>query len=510
MFSFVFFGLLGAFPCDGVRLDYERWPVAVSVADMMMCLQDVEAGNCPVADAGREQFAQTGMMIQLDGSASTAPSGSMLQWVQVANGAPGVMLQNASSATPNFTPTLPGSYVFELQMTQGCLTDVDQVHIEVTDQIAAPQTLSFSSLVEPNDFPAGVSATPAQVQQAPGQPERLYILTLQGRIWIRENGAVLNDPYIDVSSLLGNCFECNLTSMAFHPDFEENGIVLIKYVGTLLNGSGSNTDVRVAGFAPGNNPDVLSLNDGVDLVTISKPTDIHPGGSILFGKDGLLYMGNGDSGPQGDPNGHAQNTNLLNGKILRYQINGLNPVTIPASNPFVDDPNVSDEIYAIGIRNPWRITRDRQTGDFFIGDNGQDDVEEISFLSGEGVGGQNLGWNIMEGNQCFNPPMGCDPNGLTMPIFDYDHSPGCSVIGGYVYRGSAVPAANGFYLYGDWCTGQLSLLRLEEGQWVNRQVNVTGAPGLGGNNLVGFGEDLQGELYVCAGGRVYQLTGAAL
>jgi len=505
-------GLLSTFPCDEVTTEYTAWPASVDVLELMVCLDDLVAGNCPVADAGREQFATTGVSIQLDGSGSTGPDGVPdLTWVQIANGAPMVPITDPNSAMASIQPSLAGDYEFELIATRSCLSNRDTVRVRVSGQIDPPQALGFTLIADSNAIPGGpVPFTPAQVQAAPGQPDRQYILTLEGMVWIRDSGSILATPFIDVSSLISGCFECNLMSMAFHPDFDSNGMVYIKYVGTLLNGTGSDTDVRIAGFSPGMNPDVMSLGDGVDLLTIPQPTEIHAGGTIVFGKDGLLYIGTGDSGPQTDPNGNAQNTLLPLGKVLRYQVNGLGSFTIPDHNPFLDDANVLDQIYAIGLRNPWRVTVDRETGDLFIGDNGQDDIEELNMLSGEGVGGANLGWNTMEGTACFNPPMGCDSTGLQPPIWEYFHSDGgCSVIGGYVYRGNAIPALDGYFIYGDWCQGQLYVLRFEEGQWVNRGVTANGAPGLTSTQLVGFGEDLSGEVYMCTGGRVYQLTGAS-
>lgn len=505
-------GLLGSFPCDQVTTEYTAWPASADVLALLNCLEDRANGNCPVADAGREQFATTGTVIQLNGSRSIGPDGiPSLTWAQVDNGAPAVTITGANGAMASVQPSQVGTYEFELIARQSCLANRDTVRVEVTDQFAPPQTLNFTLIADANSVPGSPAPfTPAQVQAAPGQPDRQYILTLEGRVWIRENGNILATPFIDVSSLISGCFECNLMSMAFHPDFDVNGMVYIKYVGTLLNGTGSGTDVRIAGFAPGLDPDVMGLGDGVDLLTISKPTNIHAGGTIAFGHDGLLYIGTGDSGPQNDPNGNAQNTMLPLGKVLRYQVNGLGAFTIPDHNPFLGDANILDQIYAIGLRNPWRITFDRDTGDLFIGDNGQDDIEELNMLSGEGVGGENLGWNTMEGTACFNPPAGCDPTGLQPPIWEYLHSSGgCSVIGGYVYRGDDIPGLNGFFIYGDWCQGQLYVLRFEEGQWMNRAVNVSGAPGLTSTQLAGFGEDMSGELYMCTGGRVYQLTGAA-
>ena len=505
MQTLLFFMIMGGFPCDGVSLIWDRWPLQTPVSDLVACVNSTMEGGCPVANAGQEQVVSTGVQVALDGSDSSGPG--LIQeyrWVQIDNGAPVVSLAGSDTPTATFQPTLSGTYTFSLEVREGCLVDTDQVSVVVADPINAPQELNFSLVT--NGSSLGVPFTPVQVQQAPGEPNRLYILTLQGQIWIWENNQFLAQPYIDIATLLSNCFECNLTGMAFHPHYAANGFVYIKYAGRLLNGTGSDFDVRIAGFEGGMTPDVRGLGDGTDLITIPQPTDIHAGGSLVFGKDGLLYIATGDSGPQNDPNGNAQNPLLLLGKLLRYQVNNLNPPTIPASNPFVNDPNVLDPIFAVGFRNPWRVTVDRVTGDFYIGDNGQNSVEEVSFLSGDSLGGENFGWNVVEGNQCFNPPVGCDPSGLEPPIWDYPHTEGCSVIGGYVYRGP-IGGLYGFYLYGDWCSGQLFLLRFENGSWVNRAVGVTGAPALAGTSLIGFGEDLDGNLYMCTGGSVYMLTG---
>ncbi|HEY4721790.1 MAG TPA: PQQ-dependent sugar dehydrogenase, partial [Anaerolineae bacterium] len=221
----------------------------------------------------------------------------------------------------------------------------------------------------------------------------------------------------------------------------------------------------------------------------------HNGGQLQFGPDGYLYIGTGDGGGQGDQHGqfgNGQNLNVLLGKLLRIDVNGAQPYAIPPSNPFVNAKDVRAEIWAYGLRNPWRFSFDRVTGALYIADVGQSLYEEIDFQSASSTGGENYGWRSMEGLHCYNPSSGCDQSGLVLPVAEYSHADGgCSITGGYVYRGTQYPALNGLYFFADYCSGKIwSLQRDAAGQWQMTERLDSGAL------ITSFGEDQAGELYV--------------
>jgi glucose/arabinose dehydrogenase len=227
---------------------------------------------------------------------------------------------------------------------------------------------------------------------------------------------------------------------------------------------------------------------------------------MQFGSDGYLYVGTGDGGSGGDPQNRAQNLNDLLGKILRLDVEAVAPFgtyAIPASNPFKGMLNRREEIWAYGLRNPWRIGFDRDTGDLYVADVGQSAFEEVNFQAAASTGGENYGWRLMEGRHCFNPPTTCDPGGLTLPVADYDHSLGCSVTGGFVYRGGTYPRMRGIYLYGDYCSGRVWGLTRDGPTWTNQELLGTTT----GRAISSFGEDEAGELYlVHHGGAVLHVT----
>ncbi len=229
-------------------------------------------------------------------------------------------------------------------------------------------------------------------------------------------------------------------------------------------------------------------------MTQTQPASNHNGGHLAFGPDGFLYVGLGDGGAAGDRFGNGQNGATLLGAMLRLDVNTASPYAIPLDNPFVDDPTVRDEIWAIGLRNPWRYSFDRLTGDLYIGDVGQNKYEEVNLQPAASSGGKNHGWPIMEGSHCYPDDAGqCDQAGLSQPVLEYDHSQGCSITGGYVYRGQAYPVLHGVYLFGDYCSGRVwGLARDIDGGWEVvefLQQNL---------RISSFGEDESGELYLMA------------
>jgi uncharacterized repeat protein (TIGR01451 family) len=249
-------------------------------------------------------------------------------------------------------------------------------------------------------------------------------------------------------------------------------------------------------------PDVANLNSEEILLTIEQPFANHNGGQIAFGPDGYLYIGMGDGGSNGDPQGNGQRPETLLGKLLRIDVeSGVTPYAIPANNPFVQSRFYRGEIWALGLRNPWRFSFDRQTGDLYLGDVGQGSHEEINFQSRASFGGENYGWNIMEGKHCFNSDS-CNQTGLVLPIVEYSHSEGCSVTGGVVYRGQQYPRLQGLYFYSDYCSGTI---------WGLKVTSTAVQQGLlldSGYSISTFGEDEAGETYVAdhGGGTIYRIT----
>jgi glucose/arabinose dehydrogenase len=294
-------------------------------------------------------------------------------------------------------------------------------------------------------------------------------------------------PFLDVAGLIVTGGEQGLLGMAFDPNYAGNGRFYIYYTNTA-------GDIVIARYGVSSNPDIANAGAQAILKTIAHPTNQnHNGGMLAFGPDGCLYAGIGDGGGRGDPNGNAQNTNSLLGKILR-----LDPETGSAcgtDNPFANGTGGAPEVWSFGLRNPWRFSFDRSTGVLYIGDVGQDQREEVDAVVGPNAGqGVNFGWNIMEGFACFNPPSGCNSSGLTPPILDYSHDAGaCSVTGGYVYRGTLNPAVNGSYFYADYCAGFVRSFQLQGGRPSSQNTWPLLSPG---GQITSFGEDARGELYI--------------
>jgi glucose/arabinose dehydrogenase len=277
--------------------------------------------------------------------------------------------------------------------------------------------------------------------------------------------------------------ERGLLGMAFHPNYSDNGWFFVNY--TDMNG-----DTMVARYTVlADDPNRADPTSAEVILQVDDPYPNHNGGHLAFGLDGYLYIGLGDGGSAGDPHGNGQNTGVLLGKMLRLDLNGALPYQIPADNPFVEDDAFRPEIWAFGLRNPWRYTFDRATGDLYIADVGQYLWEEIDFQPADSAGGENYGWSALEGSHSFsgaNPP----PNAI-MPIAEYSHTDGCSVTGGYVYRGEGLPELEGAYFFGDWCSGITWTTRRDsEGRWQTSVFMNTG------RQISSFGEDVSGELYL--------------
>ena len=354
--------------------------------------------------------------------------------------------------------------------------------------------------------PLTTVSKPVQVTHAGDGSDRLFIVEQTGQIRIYDDGQLLPTAFLDVTALISTASEQGLLSVAFHPSYSSNGSFYIYYTDNIATPG----DITVARYQVSANPDIADPESGQILLVIPHPVnDNHNGGQLFFGpNDGYLYMGTGDGGGGGDGPNNAQTLGVLLGKILRLDVDGTGavpcgqtapaPYAIPASNPFVGEAGC-DEIWAYGMRNPWRFAFDRSNGDLFIGDVGQESWEEIDYQPASSAGGENYGWRRMEGAHCYNPPANCNDGSLTLPIFEYDHSASCSVTGGYRYRGAGVPLLSGVYLFADFCGGQIyEGVQAGDGTWSSSLLLDTS------HNISGFGEDEAGEMYLCAlGGGVF-------
>jgi glucose/arabinose dehydrogenase len=325
---------------------------------------------------------------------------------------------------------------------------------------------------------------PVDIQPANDGSGRLFILEKNGFIRVYENGQLREAPFLDISDRVnegGN--EMGLLGLAFHPDYEKNGYFYVNYTG-----AGGHT--RISRFqSDGSDADKTSETI---LLLVEQPYQNHNGGALAFGPDGRLYAALGDGGSAGDPQKNAQNPNSLLGKILRLDVTDGDPYVLPADNPF------GNEVWAYGLRNPWRISFDKLTGDLWIGDVGQNKWEEIDYLPYPWEGGANFGWSVMEGSHAYD---GEPQSGMLFPAAEYSHAEGgCSVTGGYVYRGG-MPEWNGIYLYGDYCSGKIWGLILADGLWQPQLLFETGA------TITTFGQDEAGEIYFASdNGSVYRLV----
>lgn len=346
--------------------------------------------------------------------------------------------------------------------------------------------------------PVATSFTFPLLVTAPAGDPRLFVVEKGGLVKIVKGGTVLTTPFLDVSGLISNGGEQGLLGLAFDPQYGANGRFFVSYT----NSAGDNV---LASYQISSNADVADAGSAVIRLTVGQPYDNHNGGHIVFGPDGYLYLGIGDGGSGGDPDGHGQERNDLLGSILRLDVSAATGYTVPAGNPLVGVPATRAELWNWGLRNPWRFTFDRSTGDLYIGDVGQNQREEINVATAaSGAGkGVNYGWSIMEGTRCFNATS-CDMTGLTLPVLDYTHSDGCSVTGGYVYRGTAIPGLAGTYFYADYCDGWVRSFRYTGGQVTEAGSWDALAPG---GSIPSFGEDGAGELYVLtAEGGVYRIV----
>jgi glucose/arabinose dehydrogenase len=402
-----------------------------------------------------------------------------------------------------------------------------QVELTVEPATAIPLATSTSTpvpaILTPLPSPTELSPTPAPTATSP-PPEfpaaairlepivgglerptylthaydtRLFVVEQAGLIRIVENGQLLASPFLDIHNRVSStAFERGLLSLAFHPDYLQNGQLYVNY--TDLQGA---TVVARYQVLP-DNPNEVDPSSEAVVISIAQPFENHNGGQIQFGPDGYLYVAMGDGGSAGDPHNNGQDPNTLLGTLLRLDVDGAEPYEVPTDNPFLLDGSGLGEIWATGLRNPWRFSFDRFSGDLYVADVGQSAWEEINHQPAGAKGGQNYGWNQLEGTHCYLNS-DCQTSGMTVPVAEYSHlEGGCSVTGGYVYRGRQFPLLNGNYFLGDYCSGIIwSLFAEADGKWLLNPLLDSDM------NISSFGEDVNGELYVLdhRGGFIYQV-----
>jgi hypothetical protein len=376
----------------------------------------------------------------------------------------------------------------EIRATTGGITGTTVVTVRARP--ADGSGAALQQIASGLEFPLYLTAPPGD--------GRLFIVEKGGAIRIIKNGSLLETAFLDLSGKVSTGPEQGLLGLAFPPDYATTKRFVVHY-------TDPEGDTRVSTFLTTADPDRADPGSESVVLTAEQPGGSHNGGQILFGPDGFLYIGLGDGGSRdGNDRGRAQSLNDLLGSILRIDIASGAPYSIPGDNPFVGTEGVRPEVWSYGLRNPWRFSFDRSTGDLYIADVGEKHWEEVNVsVAAEAGRGLNYGWSLMEGTDCMNAAT-CDRTGLTLPLVQYDHEDGCSITGGYVYRGSEIPALQGHYLYADFCQGWVRSFRLEGGAAVESREWPTLRPG---RQVTSFGEDSGGELYlVTAEGTVFKIV----
>ena len=360
------------------------------------------------------------------------------------------------------------------------------------DEQAQPKSAPAAHAVGLTEVASGLD-NPVHLAAPSGDP-RLFIVEQAGRIRIVKDGRILDRPFLDISAKVRSGGEQGLLSVAFHPRYRETGFFFLNY--TDLAG-----DTQIERYSVSRDGDVADPASGRIVLTIDQPYGNHNGGLSLFGPDGMLWIGTGDGGAGGDPHRHGQNPNSLLGKMLRINVDSGRTYSIPPDNPYARSGG-RREVWAIGLRNPWRFAFDREAKTLYIADVGQHEREEINVVPA-GAKRVNYGWNRMEGSQCYRNPV-CDRRGLQMPVVTYGREGGaCTVIGGSVYRGRSVPSLRGHYVYADYCAGWIRSFRWSGGA-VSDHVTWDARPS---GSVVSFGEDSAGEMYVLShSGQVFRIV----
>jgi glucose/arabinose dehydrogenase len=327
---------------------------------------------------------------------------------------------------------------------------------------------------------------------------RLFVVDQPGSVLIVDSAGNVNpEPFLDISTRVIYGGEQGLLGLAFHPDYSNNGYFYVNYIG-----AGDSTHISRFNRLSGN-PDMADPQSEMKIMTIAQPYKNHNGGNLAFGPEGYLYIGLGDGGSGGDPENRAQNPLSLLGKILRIDVDHGNPYTIPDSNPFNGLDSVRNEIWALGLRNPWRFSFDRKTGDLWIADVGQNIWEEINFQPAGSPGGHNYGWRCYEGDRPYNQDSCALSDTFAFPVYQYVHGEECSVTGGFVYRGDSLSANYGKYFFADYCSDRIWTLHPDTAGWISEDFGR-----FTGNGFSTFGEDRNGELYVAghSKGIIYRIV----
>jgi glucose/arabinose dehydrogenase len=363
--------------------------------------------------------------------------------------------------------------------------------------------IAAAGLPDRGALPAGLTLTAAPFitsglsapvfLTAPLNDGRMFVVEQAGTIRVIRNGVLQTTPFLDISAKVLSGGERGLLSVAFHPQYAANGYFYVYFNG--LSG-----DITVERFTVTSNAEVADpLSEKLILTAPHSTYSNHNGGLVSFGPDGMLYAGLGDGGGGGDPLGNGQNYNSLLGSLLRIDVDHGDPYAIPSDNPFVGQSGRRGEIWAKGLRNPWRYTFDPSSGLLIIADVGQNQREEVDAVPAPKAG-LNFGWNVMEGFSCYNATT-CNRSNLELPVLDYDHSNGCSITGGYVYRGNAIPGIRGHYFYSDYCGGWLRSLRYQNGVAVDQK-----DWGISLSSVKSFGLDALGDIYIVSADNIYKIV----
>ncbi len=349
---------------------------------------------------------------------------------------------------------------------------------------AAPLDLQFTQ----------VSTQPGivDISNAGDGSNRIFLVEQLGRILILNDGETLTTPFLSLGNRVMSGGERGLLSLAFSPDYRTSGYFYVWYTQ-----SGGAT--VLSRFKVSSDPDIADPDSEQKLLIVQQPFDNHNGGRLQFGPDGMLYLGLGDGGGSNDPGQRGQDGSTLLGKLIRIDVDPVHgSYAIPDDNPFVNNSNILDEIWALGLRNPWKISFDPQTGDLYIADVGQNRLEEVSFQPAGSNGGENYGWALMEGTRCISNQ--CNLDELTLPVTEYEHDLGCSITGGEVYRGNAYPRMVGTYFFADWCSGNIWGLTRQDNQWLTTDLGAFSTAA----TTFGLGEDR--SIYLAVRSGIYLLS----